>query len=235
MKQITFIITAILLWSIPSRAQYVTYNHDETKMNQVTVMETGVGTLKPAAFYLLHSKYEKTAMTQNKLLYRTTVSGSKHLQINLAEQIDTSMNQRAKIEALNMADRKIDLAWQCEGNRINAMLQSYQSNINKIPIAGGTPAEMRIWQEYYNLFRTAITATRQAYMPNSLRKKEYMKIYAQVSHKNMLLIKYLASVSSRTHTKTALNASMERHTDNGSIANDAKDRWLGNHTNVIQN
>ena len=24
-------------------AQYVTYNHDETKMNQVTVMETGAG------------------------------------------------------------------------------------------------------------------------------------------------------------------------------------------------
>ena len=39
-------------------AQYVTYNHDETKMNQVTVMETGAGELTPALFYsVVHNTY----------------------------------------------------------------------------------------------------------------------------------------------------------------------------------
>lgn len=233
MKHILLFISALLLALLPARAQYVTYNHDATKMNQVTVMETGVGTLKPAAFYLLHSKYEKTAMSSNKLGQRTITSGSKRLQVSMAEQIDTSLNRRAKIEALNMADRQIDLAWQSEGSRITEQMENYQGNILKIIISGGKPSEMNVWQEHYNLFQTAITATRQAYMPNSLRKKEYLKISQEIAHKNAQLIKYLTIVSSRTHTQTALNATLYRNVDNGSIAEAARSRWMGDRTNVI--
>ena len=43
MKRSLLIILAVLLPLLNARAQYVTYNHDETKMYQVTVMETGVG------------------------------------------------------------------------------------------------------------------------------------------------------------------------------------------------
>ena len=42
MKRSLLIILAVLLPLLNARAQYVTYNHDETKMYQVTVMETGV-------------------------------------------------------------------------------------------------------------------------------------------------------------------------------------------------
>ena len=39
-------------------AQYVTYNHDSPKQNQVTVMETGTGALSPDLYYsVLHNKY----------------------------------------------------------------------------------------------------------------------------------------------------------------------------------
>ena len=233
MKHTLLIISALLLAILPARAQYVTYNHDATKMNQVTVMETGVGALKPAAFYLLHSKYEKTAMASNKLGQRTVTSGAKRVQVGMAEQVDTSLNRRAKIEALNMADRQIDLAWKSEGARITEQMEAYQSNIRRVIMAGGTPSEMNHWQEHYNLFQTAITATRQAYMPNSLRKKEYLKISNQIEQKNTQLIKYLAIVSGRTHTQTALNARLQRNVDNGTIATSAKQRWMGQHTNVI--
>ena len=54
MKRNTLIIAMLLLPLLSARAQYVTYNHDETKMNQVTVMETGAGKLTPALFYSVY-------------------------------------------------------------------------------------------------------------------------------------------------------------------------------------
>lgn len=44
----------------------VTYNHDSSKKNQITVMETGSGSLSPELYYqLLHSSYK------NRLQART--------------------------------------------------------------------------------------------------------------------------------------------------------------------
>ena len=38
---------------------YVTYNHDSSKKNQITVMEIGSGSLSPELYYqLLHSSYK---------------------------------------------------------------------------------------------------------------------------------------------------------------------------------
>ena len=65
------IVAALALGIHHAGAQYVTYNHDETKMNQVTVMETGAGSLTPALFYsLIHNRYYQTASATNKLSYR---------------------------------------------------------------------------------------------------------------------------------------------------------------------
>lgn len=47
---------------------YVTYNHDSSKKNQITVMEIGSGSLSPELYYqLLHSSYKKSAASKNKL------------------------------------------------------------------------------------------------------------------------------------------------------------------------
>ena len=49
-----------------AHAQYVTYNHDSSKQNQVTVMETGTGALSPDLYYsVLHNKYKKSAAAKN--------------------------------------------------------------------------------------------------------------------------------------------------------------------------
>ena len=48
-------MTAVILSMHTAYAQYATYNHDATKMNQITVMEIGTGSLRPELYYtLLH-------------------------------------------------------------------------------------------------------------------------------------------------------------------------------------
>ena len=59
-------------------AQYVTYNHDSPKQNQVTVMETGTGALSPDLYYsVLHNKYKKSAAAKNS-------SRSAHLPVSIS-------------------------------------------------------------------------------------------------------------------------------------------------------
>ena len=55
-----------------SAQSYVTYNHDATKMNQITVQEIGVGGLTPAFYYdVFHNSYQKSAARKNKLGFRS--------------------------------------------------------------------------------------------------------------------------------------------------------------------
>ena len=47
----------------------VTYNHDSSKKNQITVMEIGSGSLSPELYYqLLHSSYKKSAASKTNLV-----------------------------------------------------------------------------------------------------------------------------------------------------------------------
>ena len=90
-------------------AQYVTYNHDSPKQNQVTVMETGTGALSPDLYYsVLHNKYKKSAAAKNKLSFRTLAGINLYNQVDDAEAIDSALVKRAKVEALNVAARQAD-------------------------------------------------------------------------------------------------------------------------------
>ena len=72
MKRTMTLLAAAVLAAHAAHAQYVTYNHDSPKQNQITVMETGAGSLSPDLYYLLlHNKYKKTAAAKNKLSFRT--------------------------------------------------------------------------------------------------------------------------------------------------------------------
>ncbi len=116
---------------------YVTYNHDEAKMKQITVMETGTGTLTPELYYwAFHNSYKKSAAEKNKLGFRTLAAVSAYKQVDYADSIESYTKARAKIEALNVADRQIDLAWQTEGTKINEKLAKFHENINRIVLAG---------------------------------------------------------------------------------------------------
>ena len=175
------------------KAQSVTYNHDSPKQNQITVMETGTGALSPELYYtLLHNKYKKSAASKNKLSFRTLAGVNLYNQTDEAEAIDSALVKRAEIEALNVADRQIDLAWLAEGDKINAQMERLQRNIDRIPLAGGTTDDRERWTEYYHVYQCAIDATKDAYMPNAQRKKEYLRIYEDVVRQNEILVGYLA-------------------------------------------
>lgn len=218
--------TMLLVATIAANAQYVTYNHDSPKMNQITVEETGAGTLKPELYYtLLHNKYKKTAAVKNKLTFRTAAGVASYQQVDKAEAIDSALTSRAKIEALNVADRQVDLAWLAEKEKVESQMRQFQKNIDRITITGGSPKEKERWDDYYRVYQCAIKATRDAYMPNAQRKKEYLQIYADVSRQNDVLVKYLVQLSNRSATKNLLSATDDRFINKGSIARNAMSRW----------
>ena len=218
--------TMLLVATIAANAQYVTYNHDSPKMNQITVEETGAGALKPELYYtLLHNKYKKTAAVKNKLTFRTAAGVASYQQVDEAEAIDSALTSRAKIEALNVADRQVDLAWLAEKDKVESQMRQFQKNIDRIMMTGGSPKEKERWNDYYRVYQCAIKATRDAYMPNAQRKKEYLQIYADVSRQNDVLVKYLVQLSNRNATKNLLSATDNHSIDKRSIINNAMSRW----------
>lgn len=216
----------MMLVAIGANAQYVTYNHDSPKMNQIMVEETGAGALKPELYYtLLHNKYKKTAAVKNKLTFRTAAGVASYQQVDEAEAIDSALTSRAKIEALNVADRQVDLAWLAEKDKVESQMRQFQKNIDRILMTGGSPKEKERWNDYYQVYQCAIKATKNAYMPNSERKRQYLQIYADVSKQNDVLVKYLVQLSNRNATKNLLSATDNRSVNKGSIASNAMSRW----------
>ena len=70
MNRKLLLMTVAVLATTAAQAQSVTYNHDSPKQNQITVMETGTGSLSPELYYtLLHNSYKKSAASKNCLLY----------------------------------------------------------------------------------------------------------------------------------------------------------------------
>ena len=225
MKRI-LIILGVLLPCLQTWAQYVTYNHDETKMYQVTVMETGVGELTPRAFYsIVHNRYYQNAAETNKLRYRSEAAAHGTVQVGISETIDTSLTKRAEVEAMNMADRQVDLAWQAEGPKIQSRLEAFNRNMARLTEVGGNAADLTVWQERYHLFQTAVNAIRNSYMPNAERKKQYLAIYDEITRKNETLIAFIASVDARERAKERLNATVTLPRRNGEIASEASGRW----------
>ena len=209
-----------------AHAQYVTYNHDSSKQNQVTVMETGTGALSPDLYYsVLHNKYKKSAAAKNKLSFRTLAGINLYNQTDEAEAIDSALVKRAKIEALNVADRQVDIAWLAEGSKVNGEMERFKRNIDRILLSGGTPSDKERWTEYYHVYQSAIDATKDAYMPNAQRKKEYLRIYEDVVRQNETLVQFLVRQQNAGVTSALLNATDNHTLNKGGIVRNAMSRW----------
>lgn len=223
-----YIPMLLMAFALSAKAQRITHNHDNAKMNQITVQETGAGSLTPSLYYqILHNSYRKTANAENKMSFRTTAGISAYQQIDDAEKLDSAFVKRAEIEALNMADRQVDLAWMAEGRKIESKLEDFQRNINRLVTAGGKNAHVSLWREYYNKFTTAVTAIKQAYMPNSQRKKEYLRIYKDITEANDNLLRFLVQLHGRGETARLLAASYTKPDRRGAISQAAMNRWRG--------
>ena len=223
MDRILLLVTVTIIATTAAKAQSVTYNHDSPKQNQVTVMETGTGALSPDLYYsVLHNKYKKSAAAKNKLSFRTLAGINLYNQVDEAEAIDSALVKR---EALNVAVRQVDIAWLAEGDKVSGQMERFRRNIDRILLSGGTPADKERWTEYYHVYQCAIKATKDAYMPNAQRKKEYLRIYEDVARQNEILVGYLAKRQNATVTNALLNATDNRTLHKGGIVRNAMSRW----------
>ena len=231
MKRILLLSAAVMGICSAVKAQSVTYSHDDAKMNQITVMEIGSGGLTPSMYYtVLHKSYQKSALSKNKLAFRTAAGLSLYAQVDDAEALDSALNKRAKIEALNVADRSggtLDLAWVAESGKLNSKMADFERNICRVLEVGGTANEQEHWKEYYNVYQCAIKAAQNAYMPNAQRKKEYLRIYADVARKNETLILYIVRLSNARKTSELLTATATGNIENhkAQIVRNALSRW----------
>lgn len=229
MRKTYYIIGIALGMATASFAQSVTYNHDDAKMNQITVGEIGSGSLTPALYYqLLHNSYRKSASGKNKLSFRTTAGINLYNQRDDAEALDSAMVQRAAIEALNIADRSggaLDAAWLAEGDKVTSALEGFERNIRRITEAGGSGNEQTHWQDYYKVYQCAIKATQEAYMPNAQRKKQYLRIHADILQKNETLVQYLIRLSHAVKVSDLLTAPDNRESHKAQIVSAAMNRW----------
>ena len=233
MKRKLYIIIGIgaaLFGVVPKMlAQSVTYSHDDAKMNQITVAEIGSGSLTPEFYYwLLHNSYRESAAAKNKLGFRTTAGINLYNQVDEAEALDSAMTQRARIEALNVADRSggaLDVAWLAEGDKINSALEDFEKNIRRIIEAGGSNYEQEHWREQYNVFLCAVKSVQEAYMPNAERKKQYLRIHADIIRKNEMLVRYLVRLANSTKVAELLDTSAIIEDRRAQIAMAAMNRW----------
>lgn len=210
--------------------QAQTYNHDAAVYNQFLVGETGGGSLTPSLYYdAVHRSYQRWAYTGNKNLYRGALTLVLEKEKPLAEQIDSALTYRAKIEAMNVADRTpkaLDLAWQTEKTKIEKKFQLFRENINKITMCGGTSQDYREWLEIYNCLQTALKAVRDAYMPLNERKKQYLEIYHDIVLRNQQLVSYVTSLRYGKEANDLLHSKVKpRYARLGSYTTEAYGRW----------
>lgn len=233
MKRRLYIIigigTAVFGFTAKVSAQSVTYSHDDAKMNQITVAEIGSGSLTPSLYYqLLHKSYQKSAAAKNKLGFRTAAGINLYNQVDEAEALDSAMTQRARIEALNVADRSggaLDVAWLAEGDKINSALNNFEKNIRRIAEAGGSSNEQEYWREYHNIYLCAVKSVQEAYMPNSQRKKQYLRIHTDILRKNEVLVRYLVRLANAAKVEELLEATSAIEDRRAQIAMAAMNRW----------
>ena len=207
-----------------------TYNHDASVYNQFLVTETGGGSLTPSLYYdVLHRGYSKWAHSSNKNLYRGALTLVLEKEKPMAEQIDSALTYRAKIEAMNVADRTpkaLDLAWQTEKTKIEKKFQIFRENINKITMCGGSSQDYREWLEIYNCLQTALKAVRDAYMPLNERKKQYLEIYHDIVLRNQQLVSYVTSLRYGKEANDLLHSKVKpKYARLGSYTTEAYGRW----------
>ena len=217
----------ILTTANQSWGQSMTYNHDASKMGQIQVMELGAGSLTPDIHYsITHSSYKKgaKAVTSVKNTLRMAANVASLPQVEFADSIKTDLEGRAKIEAANIADRQIDLAWLTEGEKIQSKLWAFKSNIGSLN--GKTNnEEITAWEDLVKMYDFAIKTTKKAYMPNSERQKQYLAIYDELTTANdnlLLRIRYLATKSQADKLVAAMTRFQHRVNENATAS---YNRW----------
>lgn len=235
MKRYVSILLLLASAIVGVKAQYVTYNHDDAVMNQFTVGEVGAGALggdDPIArewYYLLHRNYQNNAMATNKQFFRTQMKLALTPEEGHAEALDSALNERKRVEALNIADRTpgvTDVAWQVEKGKIENKLDIFKKNIERLTTEGAPAKEYIFWMERYNCINCGLQAVLDAYMPQGKRKEQYIEIYKDILLKNTEVCEYISYLRYQKMTKRdSTKIRPLPKTKVGLIARTAHGRW----------
>lgn len=231
MKQFVFLLSVATVFSFRALAQE--YYHDGVVQAQISVAETGIGSLGDGDFFgelyydLFHSKYSGWANYQSKAFMRGVSLLSVHPQVQLSENIDSVLRRRAAKEAVEIADRTsyLDVAWLTEGSRIKDKLRVFKDNIATIRFYGATARDYRYWTVVAGCIEQNLAAVRDGYMPNSERKRQYQRIYDNLSQRNeeLLRLVYFWHVSKKDDSSVTVSFS---RSSVATIVDDCRRRFL---------
>lgn len=223
-------MAVVLMTAVMVQAQYVTYNHDASVMNQFTIGEIGAGSFTPDLYYdAFHKSYRNGAMMTNKQFYRSQLKLALTPEESHAENLDSALNERKRVEELNIADRTpgvTDVAWQVEKSKIESKLAIYKKNIESLTTEGAPAKEYIVWMERYNAINCGLQAVRDSYMPQGKRKEQYIAIYKDILLQNTEVCEYIAYLRSAKEVKRINdNPRPLPRTQFGLIARTAHGRW----------
>ena len=223
-------VTALSVSVKVADAQSVTYNHDASVMNQFTIGEVGIGSFTPDLYYdALHKNYRNGAMETNKQVFRTQMKLALHPEEGHAENLDSALTDRKRVEEMNIADRTpgvTDAAWLIEKEKIENKLSIFKKNIERLTLEGAPAREYQNWMERYNCINCGLQAVRDAYMPQGKRKEQYIEIYKDILLKNTEVCEYISYL--RYQRAVKMDSSKVRtlpKSQFGLIARTAHGRW----------
>ena len=227
--KIHFLSMLLSLCSMQVEAQNF-YVQDNSLYHQYTTVETSVGDLNPELWYkLLHNDYlqhkaHDPARGMNSLRSHAAIRA--YQQVEYADSIDNVMVHRAHVEALNIADRSMDMAWQVEGGKIESLLGKFRENIEHVTLYGGTSQQYESWRIILKSYEDSLESTKKAYQPNSKRHEIYLFLYNDIKERNQRLLAFLRKLKANQDLKrmTSHAASVQRPGVKD-IANGARDRW----------
>lgn len=111
-----------------------------------------------------------------------------------ADSIDTAYTSRSKIEAKRFTDRKIDLTYDIDRQKIESSLEKWNNDINKIISYGGTNTERKVWLSRYNCIKQAINVVHDGNEPSGSKHAYYLDVINEIEDWHTRLKLYLMSL-----------------------------------------
>lgn len=231
-----FLILLFIMSVVEGRAQGMTFNHDPSIMNQVTVMETGIGGLTPPMYYNeVHHNYYRWANVNNKNQSRIVFGREVDKQVEKSDTIKSALKRRAIIAGWDRVsqDPSLDAAWKIEGPKIENKMAVFKKNIGRIIPKGGTSDDQFVWTQTYNCIQSAINIIRKSTLTHGQRQTEYVAIYRQIISKLSLLSKKLSEWEGQKMVKEFKKSGtpIKRTSTNGTLAYGSllswQSRWKG--------
>lgn len=235
MKRI-YIISMLLSVTVSVFAQWVNYTsvHHPEILNQFTIMETGIGSTFsiPTTIKLLNRSYYKTAHEKNKTFLRGEYALYLPAESEAAEQVDSALSDRAKVEASNVSDRSFVtsyLSWSLEKDKILSRQRLFLSNIGKITLFGGTSSDRDYWMSIYEALDGGIKTLCDAYLPSSERHKGFLSMYEELYKNNENLCRQIARWASIRDAKKSSGLSTKpRRPNTSEIVRASLTSWKNN-------